>query len=236
MDVTVVRLIHVRPRRERLMSNTSGMSFALLEEAVRDGGPDVAVVAREVGARAAHMGIPLHEVMDQVERAYAGREPSFATVRAAAIAWADKALLHQVDVSCEDPLTSLSTVPHVRTRLGDVYRGAERDGTRAADNYGLVVVELPRRDVGNELEHSLEALDVAEAMRMVFSGDETIAQVSPRRFAALVERARTDPLTISLLSIVLERTFGSEMHPRLWVEQLPVTPDGIAWMLAGLSE
>lgn len=213
----------------------SGMSFAPLEEAVRDGRSDVAVVAHEVGACAAQMGIPLHEVMDHVERAHVQGEPLFATVRAAALAWVDMALLHQVDVSCEHPLTSLSTVPHVRSRLGDVYRGAERAGTRAADTYALVVVELRRADLGNELEESLHALEVADTMRSVFAGDETIAQMSARRFGALVQREHADTVTIRLLALLLERTLGHTGQARLWVEQLPGSPDGIASLLAALS-
>ena len=81
----------------------------------------------------------------------------------------------------------------------------------------------------------MQALDVAEAMRQVFSGEETIARVSSRRFAALVDRERTDPVTISLLGLVLERALG-DVQPRLWVEHLPGTPDGIVWMLAALAE
>lgn len=213
---------------------SSGMSFAPLEEAVRDGRPDIAVVAHEVGASAAQVGVPLHEVMDHVERAYAGREPPYQAVRAAAVAWAEEALVHHADVSCEDVLTSLSTLPHLRSRLSDVYRGAERDGVRAADTHSLVVVELPRATFGNELEVSLQALDVAGALRTVFAGDEAIAQVSPRRFAALVERRRCDIVTVGLLSLLLERAV--DLHPRLWVEQLPGESDGVASVLAGLSE
>ena len=213
----------------------SGMTFVLLEQAVRDGEPDIADAAREVGARAAQMGVPLHEVMDHVERAHVPKEPSFATVRAAALAWVGEALNHQMDVSCEHPLTALSTVPHVRSRLGDIYRGAERDGVQAADTHALVVVELPRIAPGNELEQSLRALEVAEAMRLVFAGDETIAQMSPRRFAALSSRGRTDAVTISLLAAVLERALGDDSQTRLWVERLPGSVDGIAMMLAGLS-
>ncbi len=213
----------------------SGMSFVPLEHAVRDGRSDIAVVAREVGARAAQMGVPLHEVMDHVERAHAPGEPPFATVRAAALAWVEEALLHQVDASCEHPLTSLSTVPHVRSRLGDVYRGAERDGTRAADDFARVVVELPRLDPGNELEQELRSLEVAEAMRMVFTGDETIAQLSPRRFAALAGIERTDAVTVRLLAMMLEQVLGDESQARLWVEHLPSTSDGIASTLAALT-
>jgi hypothetical protein len=181
------------------------------------------------------MGIPLHEVMDHVERAHAQEEPSFATVRAAALAWVEKALLFQVDVSCEHPLTSLATVPHVRSRLGDVYRGAERAGGRAADTHALVVVELPPTDHGNQLEESLHALEVAETMRTVFAGDETIGQMSARRFVALVERERADSVTIGLLALVLERTLGPNGQPRLWVEHLPSSPDGISTLLAALA-
>jgi hypothetical protein len=99
-----------------------------------------------------------------------------------------------------------------------------------------VVVELPSRHRGHELEQSLRALDVAEAMRAVFAGDETVAQMSPRRFAALVGRERADAVSMSLLRILLERVLGDHVHPRLWVEELPPTADGIARVLAGLSE
>lgn len=213
----------------------SGMSFVPLEHAVRDGRSDIAVVARGVGARAAQMGVPLHEVMDHVERAHAPREPSFATVRAAALAWTEEALVHQVDVSCEHPLTTLSTVPHLRSRLGDVYRGAERDGVRAADEHALVVVELPRLDLGNELEEELRSLEVAEAMRLVYAGDETVAQLSTRRFAALARIGRADAVTVRLLALTLEQVLGADSQARLWVEHLPGSADGIATMLAGLT-
>lgn len=215
---------------------SSGLDDALLAEAVRDGRPDVADVALEVGASAARLGIPLHEVMDHVERAYAGQEPSFAATRAAVLAWAEWALVLHADVSCEDPLTSLATTAYVRSRLAEIYRGAERDGHRVAEKSALVVVELPRGHTGHELEQSLRALDVAEALRAVFAGDETVAQVSPRRFAALVGRERADVLTMSLLRILLDRALGDGLHPRLWVEELPPSADGVARVLAGLSE
>lgn len=214
----------------------SGLDDVLLADAVREGRPDVADVALEVGASAARLGVPLHEVLDHVERAFAGQEPSFEATRAAVLAWAEWALVLHADVSCEDPLTSLATTAYVRSRLAEIYRGAERDGHRVADRSALVVVELPSRHSGHEIEQSLRALDVAEAMRAVFAGDETVAQMSPRRFAALVGRERADVLSMSLLRILLERALGSHVHPRLWVEELPPSADGVARVLAGLSE
>ena len=215
---------------------SSGLNDALLADAVRDGRPDVADVALEVGASAARLGVPLHEVMDHVERAYAGREPSFEATRAAVLAWAEWALVLHADTSCEDPLTSLASTAYVRSRLAEIYRGAERDGHMVAEKNALVVVELPRGHAGHELEQSLRALDVAEAMRAVFVGDETVAQVSPRRFAALVSRERADVMTMTLLRILLERALDNDLHPRLWVEELPPSADGVARILAGLSE
>jgi hypothetical protein len=214
---------------------SSGLDEALLADAVRDGRPDVADVALEVGASAARLGVPLHEVLDHVERAFAGQEPSFEATRAVVLAWADEALVLHADISCEDPLTSLATMAYLRSRLAELYRGAGRDGHLVADRSALVVVELPGRR-GHDIEQSLRALDVAEAMRAVFAGDETVAQMSPRRFAALVGRERADALSMSLLRILLERALGSQVHPRLWVEELPRSADGIARVLAGLSE
>lgn len=215
---------------------SSGLNVAPLADAVRDGRADVVDVALEVGASAARLGVPLHEVLDHMERAFAGQEPSFEVTRAAVLAWAEWALVLHADISCEDPLTSLATTAYVRSRLAEIYRGAERDGHRVADRNALVVVELPRRHTGHEIEQSLRALDVAEAMRAVFAGDETVAQMSPRRFAALVGRESADALSMSLLRILLERALGSHVHTRLWVEELPPSGDGVARVLAGLSE
>lgn len=213
-----------------------GTHTELLRDAVRDGASDVVRVAHEVGASAAQMGVPLHEVLDLVERAFAPDGPDVAAVRAAAVAWAERALLRHVDESCEDPLTSLATVPYLRSRLAEIYRGAERAGRDAGDTTALVVVELPRPLRGHELERALLGLDVAEVLRQVFTGDETIAQLTVRRFAALVARERSDDVTLSLVALLLDRTLAGHGQPRLWVERLPASADGVAQVLAGLCE
>lgn len=214
----------------------SGLNIALLRDAVRGGASDVIDVAHEVGASAAQMGVPLHEVLDHVERAYAPDEPDFAAARAASVAWAETALIHRAGVSCEDPLTSLATVPYLRARLAETYRGAEQAGERPADTAALVVVELPRSHVGHELELALRALDVAEVLRTVFSGDETVAQLTSRRFVALAARRRTDELTIGLVGLLLDEMLAHHGQARLWVEHLPASADGIVHVLAALCE
>jgi hypothetical protein len=214
----------------------SGLNIDLLHAAVRDGLSDVVAVALEVGASAAHLGVPLHEVLDHVERAYAPDVPDFAATRAAAVAWAEGTSVHQADLSCDDPLTSLATVPHLRSRLGEICRGADRSGVRVTDSHALVVVELPRSPFGHELESALRALDVGEALRSVFPADETIVQLTARRFAVLTPRSRADALTLHLVGVVLDEMRAEHGQARLWVELLPASAEGIGRVLAGLCE
>ncbi len=211
-----------------------GTHVELLRDAVRGGTSDVVRVAHEVGASAAQTGVPLHEVMDHVERAYAPGPPDVAAVRAAALAWTDAALVHHADVSCHDPLTSLASVPHLRSRLDETYRGADRDGRLAADTHVLVVVEIAHGCPGHEIEQALRALDVAEVLRSVFTGDETLVQLTLRRFAVLAERECVDDVTIGLLGLLLDRTPAAGGQARLWVERLPASAEGLSPVLAAL--
>ena len=217
---------------------TADTGYALLHEAVRTGRHDAVGVAHEVGASAARAGAPLHEVLDHVERAHRriGADPDFSVVHAAAVAWAEEVRLGAAAASCEDPLTSLATPEHLRTRLAEVYRGAARGGSRAARHHVLVVVELSRPPLGHELEAQLRALDVAEALRSVFAGDETVAALSPRRFAVLAERVEVDDLTMHLVGLVLRRDLGDDVGPlRTWVEELPPDQDDVLHLMAELT-
>lgn len=209
------------------------VSYVELDSAVRAGRVDAVDVAHEVGASAASLGVPLHEVLDRVERAFDGLEPSFAMVRGVAVAWAETSRMLQLETSCEDPLTQLSSLSHLRHSLDGLYRGAVRDGTTVADRHGLVVVELPRQR-GNVLESTLHAVDVSVALRTAFPGDEVIAQLSPRRFCVLAERDRLDQPTLSLVTILLRRTFESP-PPRVWLELLPPVAQDVTWVLDALT-
>ena len=213
---------------------SSGLNLALLRDAVRDSASDVVDVAHAVGASAAQSGVPLHEVLDHVERAFAPEEPHVEAVRATALAWADIALERHADVSCEDPLTSLATAPYLRSRLAEVYRGAAAHDRSAGDTHALVVVELPRARHGNEIEQELQALEVAEVLRTVFSADETVARPAPRRFATLASRERADEVTVRLVGLLLDR--AGQRRARLWVERLPISVDDVAHVLASLAE
>jgi len=207
---------------------------ASLADVARSGRGDLAGVAREVGARAARGGAPLSEVLDDLELAFDGRVPAYEAIREAALAWADATSWQQLGRSCEDPLTSLTTVTHLRTRLDELYRGAEHDGTSLDQTHALVVVELSPLVQGNSLEASIDALDVAEQMRTAFGADETLTQTARRRFVALVRADRADPTTVGLLGHLVRRALPSSSGPRLRVVRPPASADDLGRFLTGL--
>lgn len=219
------------------MDDLASIQFAAMDDALDFGHADIAAVAHVVGASAANLGSPLQEVLDQLERAYARQDstPAYEVVKALAMSWSEAALIHQHQTSCEDPLTALSSLAHLRTRLGDLYRGAERDGLVVRDSHALVVMELPFTRSTNLLDGSLDMLEAGEVLRTVYSGDETISQVAPRRAAALVSRARTDRPTLELLQILIRRQLRGAAKPRLWIESPPQNAFGIGWLMTELA-
>src|SRR5579859_1728589 len=66
-----------------------------------------------------------------------GADPPLGLVRPLAEGWADAGLARMSDATCEDPLTGLTTLPYLRTRLGEVYREARQAGHSAADTHRL---------------------------------------------------------------------------------------------------
>ncbi|MCD9154889.1 hypothetical protein [Aeromicrobium duanguangcaii] len=215
------------------MNPFDDVNYLELDSAVRAGRVDAVDVAHEVGASAASLGVPLHEVLDRVERSFDGLEPSFAMVRGVAVAWAETSRVLQLETSCEDPLTQLSTVAHLRHSLDALYRGAIRDDTTVSDRHGLLVVELHRQS-GHALESTLHAVDVSVALRTAFPGDEVIAHLTPRRFCVLADRDRLDQPTMNLVSILLRRTFESP-PPRVWLELLPAAAQDVTWVVDALT-
>jgi hypothetical protein len=207
---------------------------ARLAHAVRDGSVDLEGVAHVVGASAALDGSPLDEVIDLVEEAFAGA-PRHDAVRAACLGWAERATARVHDAGCEDPLTSLSTVPHLHSRLGDVYRAAAVEEQRAGDGHVLVVVEVGVGRARSALETSLRAIEVGEVLRSVFPGGETVARIGPARFVVLAARERADPTTIALVGVLLGRTPTGGRAPRLWVEELPPTLGDVPGLLSALT-
>ncbi|GAA1725638.1 hypothetical protein [Aeromicrobium alkaliterrae] len=214
--------------------NDYDVATAAFARAVNSGRPSLVDVALEVGASAASQGVPLVEAMDAVADLSPGREPPYVAVRSVAQAWMGSAPPPVTDADCHDPLTSLASVPHLRTRLDDVYRQAGHRGGEPAVSHALVVVELGSRGA-HELEDALRGLEVAHALEVAFPAHETVARLAADRFTALTRSEDADLLGLTVLGRLLFEALTDAPEPRVWVERLPRDPDAITWLLSRLT-
>jgi hypothetical protein len=168
---------------------------------------DVRAAATETGRALAADGVPLDDVFADLEATYAAvgmGQPDYEVVVAVCLAWTETSLRYLHGLSCDDPLTGLASLPHLHSRLDEVYREAERCGTRMSTERALVVVEAYREAARNQdgpvaersVDHSiaqhfgsaLQMAEIAGALRTVFSGGETLARAGVHRVVVLVRR------------------------------------------------
>lgn len=153
--------------------------------------------------------------------------PGLDTVEALSVAWSEATLEFLHDVSCEDPLTGLASLPHLRTRLAEVYREAERTARPVKGSHALFVVDVGGGTGGDAptdtFSRALRLAAVADALRTVFSGEETIARAGAHRVVALVRR--TPELGES---VVVTRAMLADLGmagARTWIEGLPANAE-----------
>src|SRR3546814_7933681 len=113
------------------------------------------------------------------------------------MAWSESTLAYLHQLSCEDPLTGLASLAHIRSRLSELYRGA-----RAADEtHALVVLDLPNDPVGGDsFTRAMRLVRLGEVARTVFAGSETIGRSGSHRVVVLRSEEHTSELQ-SLLRI-----------------------------------
>jgi hypothetical protein len=161
-----------------------------------------------------------------------GAEPTHAQSRALAVAWSDAMLGYLNDLSCNDPLTGLSTLAHLRSRISDVYRADD------PDEHALVIVAAPpypdaasgRDDV---LTRAMYVAQLGDTARTVFPGRETIGHVAPGRVVVLADRDDRIGRRVGLLRRMLDG--GSVPHARVWIEGLPASDTAAGRLLDELT-
>jgi hypothetical protein len=192
------------------------------------------------GRRLAQDGAALEEVLDALRsttRLVAGTDPSYDAVRAISVAWSEATLAYLHQISCEDPLTGLASLAHVRARIADVYRAQGRTGIDVRGTHALVIVDLPydRPGVGlldDGFSRTLRVARVGQSARTVFDGSETIGRLGTNRVVAVVERDEQLGRRVALLRTLL----GSTSFPtRVWIEGLPGSDVGAAHLLDELA-
>lgn len=203
--------------------------FEPLFDALEDGAPLLGVV-EELGRSAAAEGTALDDALANLALTYQAvgeivDEPPFEVVRALAGAWADSSMRFLHSISCEDPLTGLASLAHVRTRMSEVYRESGRQGVVPTSTHALLVVQLHWPDtVTTTFDRLLRLIDVAEILRSVYTGDEVIGQVTGSRAVALVRRDESIGNSVSsLLCLLQDWEQRTGVVTRLWIEGLPAS-------------
>jgi len=199
---------------------TAHPEWASVGEALATRSWAVVELCRVVGRDLAERGISVGEALGELRsttRRVARREPTFEECESLAGAWADATLGYLNRISCADPLTGLDSQAHLLTLLGmpsDV-------------DLIMVVLEVSRPDDFFELARRLSLL--GDLSRGVFPRARTIARVGVRRLVALVPAQPDLGTRVGLL------VRGAEGAERVWVEPVPLRPQGCATLIDRLA-
>jgi GGDEF domain-containing protein len=206
-------------------------------------GDDAAPAAAEAGRTLAADGASLGETLSGLRTCttlLGLGDPTYDVTEAIATAWSESTLAFLGDVSCEDPLTGLASAAHLRARLEEIYRAADLVGASIRTSHALLVADAgdlslsPIDHVGiDPFAHALTLAGVAEAVRSVFPGEETLARVGHGKVVALVRRpAHLGATVVELRTLRHDLGFP---RTRIWVEALPDDAEMAAQALAGLA-
>jgi hypothetical protein len=196
-----------------------------------------AVVGREL----ARDGVDLGEALDGLRSTFAqvlGREPDFPSTEALSVAWSDETLGYLHQVSCENPLTGLATLAHLRARLAELQRAAEADGLPATTGHALVVLDLPSHALSEgdaQFGRALLMARIADRARLVFTGDESIGEATPSRLLVLAPRTDDLGLRVVVLRDLIADTTSLGGAVRVWIEGLPSSHAATAALLDELA-
>lgn len=197
-----------------------------------------AVVGRDVARDGADLGEALSGLRTTFE-VVLGVEPDFASVEALSTAWSDATLEYLHQISCEDPLTGLASLAHVRSRLDELYREADQTDTPVMSSHALVIVEMcaiwPSGAAEHQFTRTLRMVQLAEAMRTVFPGGETLGRLGLNRAVAVVPRhADLGAFVATLRDHVNDLDLGANLG-RVWIEGLPPSSGSAARLLDDLA-
>lgn len=199
---------------------------------------DVEAACSVTGRELARDGIDMAAALEMLRRTYAevvGREPTFTATYALCLAWGEETLAYLHQLSCEDPLTGLATMAHVRARISEIYRGEELAGLPPGSTHALVVVDLPRRSTEDRFEHALRQVRTVETVRLIFPGSESIGEMSRTRIAVITRRDQVLGRKVKALRTLLAENETGAAPVRVWIEGLPTGDDAAGAVLDELA-
>ena len=161
-------------------------------------------------------------------------------IRVTALAWADVVLEQLAHTEVSDSLTGLSSPAYLRARLREVYREAAAQDVPVSDKYVLVLLSP---DVSRTSGWSRLAAMVllADALRAVYDGGQTLAAIGPATLAVLAERdgrcaTRLAELRWSAAArLSVDPQLAEIGPPPVWLEQLPATHEAACRLLVELA-
>jgi hypothetical protein len=197
-------------------------------EAVLDDG-DYRSACAELARQRALRGCSLAETIDDIGALFAAARlgtPPYEITRAVALAWAEAAQASIEAAGCVNATTGLGTAAHVEARLAEMYAEGRKYGYSPSETHSLVVVELSAvGQIGDPWDDALRISDVAECLRTVFDGGQTMGLTGPGRVVVIVPRAADLPRTIDGVRRMLHqwrRVGVGSPGALIWVESLPV--------------
>jgi len=195
---------------------------------------DATAACTVVGREVARDGAALAEALDGLRSTFAlvrATPPDFESTEALSVAWSEATLEYLHQLSCEDPLTGLASLAHVRTRLDELYRDARQTDVSLRSSHALVVVQMCFAKEAGHVEHTftraLRLVQVTEAIRAVFSGGETIGRLGLEKAVAIVPRSLELGSSVALLRGFLADLDLGSTEVRLWIEGLPALSAGL---------
>ncbi|WP_165355229.1 hypothetical protein [Nocardioides oleivorans] len=187
-------------------------------------------------------GASVQEALDGLRQTWqqaAGTDPSYDVVSALMTAWSEATLGYLNQLSCEDPLTGLSSQAHLRSRLSEVYR---LTGPGGVASHALVVFALApgeaSEDTGDHFTRAMRLARAGELSRTAFARDETVARLGIHRVGILTRRDEHLGRRVQVLRTLLDRLRdpgGEESPVRIWIEGLPTTDVGAGMLLDDLA-
>jgi|BarGraIncu00222A_1022003.scaffolds.fasta_scaffold00004_12 hypothetical protein len=214
-----------------------------LAEAVADG-RDATVPAELLGAVRAEAGVGLPEALDDLAALYtvvSQSVPPFEVVRSFTGGWADAGVNPVRTSSCQDAMTGLATSSYLRTRLAEVYRSAVADNVLVTDTMGIVILDASVMTT-DPWQRLARVCVLADCLREMFAGGESLVALGSGRVAALVPRGEDlNPMLTRLKDLVDVRLVvgglsrASRRPPRVWLEPLPADYDQALALLRELE-
>jgi hypothetical protein len=203
---------------------------ALVETVVAELDPLPA--AERLGRARADAGVGIVETVDDIAALYSvltAQEPPLMILRSLMAGWVDTSLAPVRSGSCEDALTGLATPAYLRTRLTEIYRAGRLDGSGPGSSHALVIIDAG--GVTADLWSRVTRMCVlADGLRSVFPGGETMTLTGPGTVVVLCERTTDFSGRLAKLHALMGELPPSqetgpdrqdEPPPRMWVEALP---------------